>query len=74
MNTHVAATPALIPPVEFECSPVAAAKAGLATLGTWHSRWVERRKLEELGDDRLRDAGLSRAAVMIEARRPFWQR
>lgn len=63
-------TPIIVP----GWSPIAVVRACFATLATWHYRWVERRKLEELDDDRLRDVGLSRAAILKEARKPFWQR
>jgi uncharacterized protein YjiS (DUF1127 family) len=45
-----------------------------ACVGIWHRRARERRHLEALSDHMLRDIGLSRADVMAEATKPFWQR
>jgi uncharacterized protein YjiS (DUF1127 family) len=40
----------------------------------WRQRARERRALENLSDHMLRDIGLTRADVMAEATKPFWQR
>jgi uncharacterized protein YjiS (DUF1127 family) len=41
---------------------------------TWQERSQQRRELETLSDHMLRDIGLSRADVMAEATKPFWER
>jgi uncharacterized protein YjiS (DUF1127 family) len=41
---------------------------------TWHERARQRRALECLSDHMLRDIGLTRADVLAEATKRFWQR
>ena len=41
---------------------------------TWQERAHQRHSLEALSDHMLRDIGLSRADVMAETTKPFWQR
>ena len=74
MHSHHIPIPAPAPVSVPDWRPVALIKSFFATLALWHYRWVERRKLEELEDDTLRDVGLSRTAILNEARKPFWQR
>jgi uncharacterized protein YjiS (DUF1127 family) len=38
----------------------------------WMERSRQRRVLSNLDDHHLKDIGLSRAAAMAEARKPFW--
>jgi uncharacterized protein YjiS (DUF1127 family) len=40
---------------------------------TWHERARQRRALECLSDHMLRDIGLTRADVLAEATKRFWQ-
>jgi len=40
---------------------------------TWHERARQRRHLECLSDHMLRDIGLTRADVLAEATKRFWQ-
>ncbi|HSA80039.1 MAG TPA: DUF1127 domain-containing protein [Geminicoccaceae bacterium] len=40
---------------------------------TWHERARQRRQLECLSDHMLRDIGLTRADVLAEATKRFWQ-
>ena len=40
---------------------------------TWQERAQQRHELETLNDHMLRDIGLTRADVMAEATKPFWQ-
>jgi uncharacterized protein YjiS (DUF1127 family) len=40
---------------------------------TWHERSRQRHQLQCLSDHMLRDIGLSRADVLAEATKPFWQ-
>ena len=44
----------------------------LAKLGRWHQLSKDRAELARMSDDRLRDIGLSRADVVRESARPFW--
>ncbi len=39
----------------------------------WHERARQRRELQGLSDQMLRDIGLSRADVEAEASKPFWR-
>jgi uncharacterized protein YjiS (DUF1127 family) len=48
-------------------------RCGAELLLVWNQRARERRQLECLSDHMLRDIGLSRADVMAEATKPFWQ-
>jgi uncharacterized protein YjiS (DUF1127 family) len=41
-------------------------------LRRWHQVSAERVELARLSDERLRDIGLSRADVVRESSRPFW--
>ena len=41
---------------------------------TWNERARQRRQLECLSDHMLRDIGLTRADVLAEATKRFWQR
>jgi uncharacterized protein YjiS (DUF1127 family) len=41
---------------------------------TWQERTQQRRQLETLSDHMLRDIGLSRADVLAEATKRFWER
>jgi uncharacterized protein YjiS (DUF1127 family) len=43
------------------------------TLLLWHERARQRRHLQNLSDDMLRDIGLSRADVLAEEAKPFWR-
>jgi uncharacterized protein YjiS (DUF1127 family) len=54
--------------------------SGLRALGrtvdlvlTWQERARQRHELQSLNDHMLRDIGLTRADVMAEATKPFWQ-
>ncbi|WP_027897474.1 DUF1127 domain-containing protein [Zestomonas thermotolerans] len=38
----------------------------------WHELAYQRRQLASLSDEMLKDIGLSRADVMQESERPFW--
>ncbi|MBF8748886.1 DUF1127 domain-containing protein [Pseudomonas monteilii] len=38
----------------------------------WQQLYRQRRELASLGDETLKDLGLSRADIMQEAERPFW--
>ena len=40
---------------------------------TWHERVRQRRQLQSLSDHMLRDIGIGRADVELEASKPFWQ-
>jgi uncharacterized protein YjiS (DUF1127 family) len=46
--------------------------AALAQLRRWRQLSKDRAELARMSDDRLRDIGLSRAEVLKEATRPFW--
>lgn len=41
-------------------------------LKRWYELYRQRRLLEQLSDDALKDLGLTRADVSQEAERPFW--
>ena len=43
------------------------------TLLLWHERARQRRHLQDLSDDMLRDIGLTRADVLAETDKPFWR-
>ncbi|WP_176511344.1 DUF1127 domain-containing protein [Pseudomonas faucium] len=49
------------------------APAGLGRWGLMLHRWHTRRALLELGDEQLRDIGLSREQAREEGRKPFWK-
>jgi uncharacterized protein YjiS (DUF1127 family) len=40
---------------------------------TWHERARQRRELQGLSDQMLRDIGLGRADVEAEVSKPFWR-
>ncbi len=42
-------------------------------LGVWQARERQRHHLRELDDRLLRDMGISRADVELEASKPFWR-
>lgn len=42
-------------------------------LFTWQRRLIDRRALESLDDRMLRDIGVTRADVHMEASKPFWK-
>jgi uncharacterized protein YjiS (DUF1127 family) len=44
-----------------------------ATLAAWHERRRQRRALLGLGDDLLKDIGVSRADAWREGTKPFWR-
>ncbi len=46
---------------------------GLDWLLLWAERAGQRHRLAELNDHMLRDIGLTRADVMAETTKPFWQ-
>lgn len=45
----------------------------LALALTWQERTRQRQALARMDDRMLKDIGLSRADVFLEARKPFWQ-
>ena len=47
--------------------------AGLGQLTLWAERRRQRRVLQGLGEDMLKDLGLSRADVDGETNKPFWR-
>jgi uncharacterized protein YjiS (DUF1127 family) len=48
-------------------------RAAVETIQLWRRRGRDRRILQNLDDQLLRDIGLSRAEVEAEARKPFWR-
>jgi uncharacterized protein YjiS (DUF1127 family) len=67
--------PSIIPAViraPARGSTIAAAARLLALLSTWIDRSRQRRHLQRLSDDRLKDIGLTRADVAREAGKSFW--
>ena len=50
-----------------------AISALIALLLTWQERASQRDALSTLDDRMLKDIGLSRADVFLEARKPFWR-
>lgn len=44
------------------------------TAGLWRARSIQRRQLRQLSATQLADIGVSRAAAITEAGKPFWQR
>ena len=52
--------------------PAPAGARGRPVLG-WQERAQQRRQLETLSDHMLRDIGLTRADVLAEATKRFWQ-
>lgn len=44
------------------------------TAGLWRARNIQRRQLRQLSAAQLADIGVSRAAAIAEAGKPFWQR
>lgn len=55
-------------------SPAAVLQAVWRTLLCWQRRANDRRRLAEMGDDLLKDIGISRVDAQAEARKPFWRR
>ncbi len=55
-------------------SSLRALERALDLLLTWQERTRQRRQLEQLNDHLLRDIGLSRADVLAEATKRFWER
>lgn len=57
-------------------SPIAALILALCTLQRWYQVTGQRRQLQHLANDPdlLRDIGKSRADVLRESGKPFWQR
>ena len=49
------------------------AAQGIELLMVWHERARQRRQLQSLNDQMLRDIGLGRADVEAEAAKPFWR-
>lgn len=47
---------------------------GWATFSTWLARSRERRMLAELDDFMLKDIGMTRADVVVESGKHFWER
>ena len=50
-----------------------AIRGALSTMRTWRQRAHTRRRLLTLNDHLLADIGVSRADVIREANKPFWQ-
>ena len=50
-----------------------AAQHAAHLLLTWQQRARDRQQLQSLSDHMLRDIGLSRADVFLEASKPFWR-
>jgi uncharacterized protein YjiS (DUF1127 family) len=48
-------------------------RSGLRLLARWYDRHLQRRDLEDLDDDLLRDIGLTRRDVERECVGPFWR-
>lgn len=46
----------------------------LLLLRSWKKRWEKRQRLIHLADYLIRDMGLTREQVMVEYRRPFWEK
>jgi uncharacterized protein YjiS (DUF1127 family) len=51
----------------------ALAARAIELLMVWHERARQRRQLQSLNDQMLRDIGLGRADVEVEAAKPFWR-
>ena len=66
---------ALLPfrPMNRAVVPNSAIRRVLRTLLLWRLRAAERQTLSLLGDDILRDIGLTRADVDREVMKPFWR-
>ena len=47
---------------------------GWTTLHTWLARSRERHMLTELDEHMLKDIGMTRADVVVESGKPFWER
>lgn len=64
---------ALAHSISFErVRPAIRMQAWWARLKRWQELARERRQLAMLGDEALKDLGLSRADVLRESERPFW--
>ena len=61
------------PSAPFQSAIVAAVTPIVDLLATWHRRVADRRQLQDLDDQTLRDIGLARGDVEIEAGKPFWR-
>ena len=63
--------------IKHGVNPLNYAADGLAhvvyTLHLWHERAKQRRALQALTDDQLRDVGISRPAARVESSKPFWR-
>ena len=55
-------------------SGLRALERALDRLLTWQERSQQRHQLQQLNDYMLRDIGLSRADVLAEATKRFWER
>ncbi|MGH6932811.1 MAG: DUF1127 domain-containing protein [Dongiaceae bacterium] len=64
---------AAVQPEGFARRLCRAMAATLEQVQVWLDRSAQRRALEGLGDHLLKDLGLSRADVMREATKRFWQ-
>ena len=53
---------------------VSAVRRAARVVSIWHERARQRRQLHLLSDHMLRDIGLTRADLLAEASKPFWQR
>lgn len=62
-----------VPALRLRAEPRRTLRRMLDVLLTWHERHRQRRDLAGLTDHMLRDIGLSRADVAIEADKPFWR-
>jgi uncharacterized protein YjiS (DUF1127 family) len=60
--------------VHHHWSWIRVGKSAARRILAWHQRARERRHLETLSDHMLRDIGLTRADVLAEATKRFWQR
>ena len=47
-------------------------RAVIRRVERWHALYRQRQQLAALGDDALKDIGLSRADIESEVNRPFW--
>jgi uncharacterized protein YjiS (DUF1127 family) len=61
------------PSAPFQSAIVAAVTPAVDLFATWRRRATDRRRLQDLDDQMLRDIGLSRGDVEIEIKKPFWR-